>query len=270
MTTIVHALTPVYNKVQVKSLHENSLSGPDTTSWPVPIFTPTDPHAITVGHLYNWSEGWADDRGGMIAKRGSVHFDLEPVFARYTKLTGKPAPTSFTIARASLGFMYNSLGINWEVNGEVGGTPRYGSQLSRLFYTTGQAPWSPTNPNPIATVPGFHPIHQKNPATFSTSGIDYLRTEPKSPPPIGRPRIDVPLVFVTKKGGHILEVDDGSTPVDGGYRVDLTGKLPPTKQFGIVLAGSPEGEVTSDPQRSFMDFGAAVYYNFFLNVKIDF
>jgi len=270
MTTIVHALTPVYSKVQTRSLHESSLAGPDASSWPASNAHPADPNAISVGHYYNWSEGWVDDRGGMIARRGSVHFDIDPVLARYTKLTGKPAPTTFTIARASLSFMYNSLGIEWEVNGEVGGTPRYGSQLSRLFYTTGQAPWSPSNPTPIATVPGFNPIHQKNPATFSTSAIDYLRTEPKSASPIGRPHIDVPLAFVTTKGGHILKVDDGSSPVDGDYRVDLSGNLPSNRQFGIVLAGSPEGEITTDPDRSFTDFGAAVYYNFFLNVRIDF
>lgn len=270
MTTIVYALTPIYNKVQASSMHNNSTSGIDATSWPISANGDiSDPNQITIGHLYNWSEGWVDDKGGMIVHRGSVHFDFAQAFSRYTKITGKPAPSSFNIVRATLSFMYNSAGMSWSSGGEVGSIARYGSQLNRLYYTVGDAPFSPTMKGPIAVVPPFNPRAQKTPAIVKTSEIDHVPVEPKSPPPIGKPRITVPLAFVTNPGGYYYKVD-GSSPVDGSYWIDLTGKLSVRNTFGIVFAGSPEGERTTDPDRSFMDFGAATYYNFFLNVKLEF
>jgi len=270
MTTIVYALTPTYNKVQADSMHNNSTGGIDATSWPVSAATGIgDPHQITIGHLYNWSEGWVDDRGGMIVHRGSVHFDFDQAFASYTKITGKPAPSSFNIARATLSFMYNSAGMSWSSGNEVGSVARYGSQLNRLYYTIGDVPFAPSQKGPIAVVPPFNPRFQKTPAVVKTSEIDHVAVQPTAPPPIGRPRIRVPLAFVTKPGGYFYKVD-GSSPVDGSYWIDLTGKLSVRKKFGIVFAGSPDGERTTDPDRSFMDFGAATYYNFFLNVKLEF
>ena len=269
MTTIVHALTPIYNKVQSKSVHNNSTGGIDATSWPAHADSP-DPFGITIGRYINWDYGVLDDRGGIIVRRGSVHFDVAQAFAQYTKITGQPAPTSWKITRATLSFMYNSLGISWEANGEVGSIARYGSQLNQLFYTTGQQPLSPTKAGAIAVVPPFDPRHQKTPATVKTSEIDHLAIEPKVPKSTsGMPRISVPLAFVTKPGGYNYHVD-GSSPVDGSYWIDLTGKLGSAPQFGIVFAGSPAGESTKSPGMDVVDFGAAVYFNFFLNVKIEF
>lgn len=269
MTTIVHALTPIYNKVQSKSVHNNSTGGIDATSWPPHADSP-DPFGITIGRYINWDYGVLDDRGGIIVRRGGVYFDVAQAFARYTKITGQPAPTAWTITRATLTFMYNSLGISWDVNGEVGNVPRYGSQLNQLFYTSGQQPFSPSKAGPIARVPPFDPRHQKTPAIVKTSEIDYLPIEPKAPKGTsGTPRISVPLTFVTKRGGYNYRVD-GSSPVDGSYWIDLSGKLSIAPQFGIILAGSPGGESTASPGMDVVDFGAAVYYNFFLNVKIEF
>ena len=270
MTTIVHALTPVYNKVQSKSVHNNSTGGIHATSWPPHADAPSDPFGITIGRLINWDYGLLDDRGGIIVRRGSVHFDVSKAFAQYTKVTGQPAPTSWKITRATLSFMFNSLGISWDVNGEVGNVARYGSQLNQLFYTTGQQPFSPSKSAPIALVPPFDPRHQKTPATVKTSEIDHLPVEPKAPKGSpGAPRISVPLAFVTKPAGYSYRVD-GSSPVDGSYWIDLTGKLGTAPQFGIVFAGSLAGESTASPGMDVVDFGAAVYYNFFLNVKIEF
>ena len=269
MTTIVYALTPVDKNEQVKSKHENSTAGPDATSWPAPSVTVADPKAITVGRLLNWDEGFFDDRGGIIVRRAGIYFDLAQAFTRYTTLTGKPAPTSWKITRATLNFMYNSLGMSWSANGEVGSIARYGSQLNQLFYTKTQVPLAPSNPTPIALVPPFDPRNTRTPATVKTSEIDHLPIDPKSPPPIGKPRIAVPLAFVTKPGGYNYRVD-GSSPVDGSYWVDLSGKLGTSPKFGIIFAGSPAGESTADPDMDVTDFGAAVYYNFYLNVKIDF
>ena len=269
MTTIVHALTPVAKNEQLKTRSENSIYGPDTTSWPVTSFTSTDPYATTVGRAMQWDEDWADDRGGFIIRRGAVYFDVAQAFAQYTRVTGAPSPSSWKITRASISFMYNSLGMVHEANGEVGAPARYGSQLNQLFYTKTQTPFSPTNGTPIAVVPPFDPRNTRTPALIKTSEFDYLPIEPKPTPATGRPRILVPLVFVTKPGGYILKVG-GSSAVDGDYRIDLTGKLGTASKFGIVLAGSPAGESTADPGMDVVDFGAAVYYNFFLNVKIEF
>ena len=269
MTTIVQALTPVDKNEQLKTRSDNSIYGPDTTSWPVASFTSTDPYATTVGRVMQWDEDPVDDRGGYIVRRGAVYFDVAQAFARYTTATGQAAPSAWKITRASLSFMYNSLGMQHEQNGEVGAPARYGSQLNRLFYTKNQVPFSPTNPTPIAAIPPFDPRYSSVPALVKTSEFDYLPIEPKSPTTPGRPRIAVPLVFITKPGGYIFKAG-GSTAVDGDYRIDLTGKLGTAAKFGIVLAGSPAGESTPDPDTDVSDFGAAVYYNFFLNVKIEF
>ncbi len=269
MTTIVYALTPVAKNEQLKTRSENSIYGPDTTSWPVTTFTSTDPYATTVGRVMQWDEDWVDDRGGFIIRRGAVYFDVAQALTHYTKVTGAAAPASWKITRASISFMYNSLGMAHEENGEVGAPARYGSQLNRLFYTKTQIPFSPTNGTPIAVVPPFDPRNSATPALIKTSDFDYLPVEPKAPPGAGRPRISVPLAFITKPGGYIFKAG-GNAHVDGDYRIDLTGKLGTAAKFGIVLAGSPAGESTADPGVDVIDFGAAVYYNFFLNVKIEF
>jgi len=269
MTTIVHALTPVAKNEQLSTRSENSIYGPDTTSWPPPSFTSSDPYATTVGRAMQWDEDTLDDRGGFIIRRGAVYFDVAQAFAQYTRVTGQPAPGSWAITRASLSFMYNSLGMVHEQNGEVGAPARYGSQLNRLFYTTTQVPFAPTNGTPIAVVPPFDPRVTRTPKTIATSEYDYLHVQPKPTASTGKPRISVPLAFITKPGGYIFKAGGGS-PVDGDYRIDLTGKLGTVPKFGIVLAGSPAGETTADPNTDVVDFGAAVYYNFFLNVKIEF
>lgn len=269
MPTIVHALTPVAKNEQVITHSEKSVRGIDTTSWPAPTFTSADPYATTVGRVMQWDEHWADDLGGFIIRRGAVYFDIAQAFANYTRVTGAAAPTSWKITRASLAFMYNGLQMVHEANGEVGAPARYGSQLNRLFYTKTQVPFSPTNGTPIAVVPTFDPRYSAVPALIKTSEFDYLPIEPKAPVTPGRIRIPVPLAFITKPGGYIFKAG-GSTAVDGDYRIDLTGKLGSAAKFGIVLAGSPAGESTADPNMDVIDFGAAVYYNFFLNVKIEF
>jgi hypothetical protein len=269
MTTIVHALTPVAKAEQVTTRSENSIYGPDTTSWPVATFTSTDPYAATVGRAMQWDDDTFDDRGGFIIRRAAVYFDVAQAFTRYTTVTGKPAPATWKISRASLGFMYNSLGMVHEANGEVGAPSRYGSQLNRLFYTRNHDLFAPTKAAPIAVVPPFDPRNTKTPAKVATSDFDYLQVEPKAVPNPTRPRISVPLVFVTQPGGYIVTVG-GSTVVDGTYRIDLTGKIASTPKFGVVLAGSPAGESTADPNMDVVDFGAALYYNFFLNVRIEF
>jgi hypothetical protein len=269
MTTIVHALTPVAKNEQLRTRSDNSIYGPDTTSWPPASFTSTDPYATTVGRVMQWDDDTLDDRGGFIVRRGAVYFDVAQAFTQYTRVTGQPAPSAWKITRASLSFMYNSLGMSWEANGEVGSVARYGSQLNRLFYTTTQVPFSPTRAIPMAVVPPFDPRSTRTPTTVSTSKFDYLPVEPKPTAATGKPRIAVPLVFVTKPGGYILTAG-GNAAVDGDYRIDLTGKLGTVSKFGVVLAGSPAGESTADPDMDVIDFGAAVYYNFFLNVKIEF
>lgn len=269
MTTIVHALTPVAHSTQARSVHNNAMSGIDATSWPGEGAPTADPHAITIGRLLNWDEGLFDDRGGIIVRRGAVFFDINQAFDRYTRVTGLPRPATWQFSRSTLSFNFASAGIEWRANGEVGSVARYGSQLNRLFYSSTTDLFAPSKAGASATVPPFDPRNQKTPATVKTSELEHLRIEPKSPVTSGPPRISVPLVFVSKVKGYHYEVGPGSS-VDGTYRIDLTGRIGNADRFAIILAGSPAGESLADPDMDVYDFGAATYFNFFLNVKIEF
>lgn len=272
MPTIIFALKPWSSSTATQSIHENSLGGIDSTSWPVNSVSVNDPYAISVGRILNWDEGTLDDRGGIIVRRSGVGFVLDKAFEHYTKVTGNPQPTKYEVTRATLFFKYRSLGMRYKVGGAMKSTERGGSQFNRLFFSARIGPddlFEPTEPNPIATIAPFDPRYQKMPAKIATSPMDHKKIQPfyvvreGYPPPIS-----VPIGFVTNPGGYVLNVDT-TNDFDGAYAIDVTGKLN-SRRLGFVLAGAPHGESLSDPDIDVFDFGAALYYNFVLAVQIDF
>jgi hypothetical protein len=275
MPSIVFAPTPWSSSTATISRHENSFNGIDSTSWPVNSVTVSDPYAISVGRILNWNEGVFDDKGGIIARRSAVGFSVQRAFEHYSKVTGNTTPVGrkFQFTRATLCFSYRSLGMQFMVGDVRDSIQRGGSQLNRLFFSSRISPdelFEPTESAPVKTIAPFDPRRQDIPAKIQTSPIEYQKITPSYPTNPGKPpRISVPLVFLKEKGGHVVTVDNGIGS-DGHYIIDLTGKLIAQNRFGIVFAGSPAGESMADPNIDTFDFGAALYFNFSLNVQIDF
>ena len=275
MPSIVFALRPTFSTTSTISVHNNSWTGIDKTAWPPDSISVNDPHAISVGRILHWDEGTFDDQGGIIARRSAIGFQVKDAFDYYTRMTGKPGPTgnSFRISRATLSFYYYSLGLIYMVGDVQHTIKRGGSQLNRLFVTYSYNNvylFEPTEPLPIKIIAPFDPRKQAIPAKIQTSAVDHLKIDPPYAYPQGvKKKISAPLAFITKKGGHIVEVDNGAGS-DGKYWIDLTDKLASKTRFSIVFAGSPDGENMSDPNIDAFDYGAALYFGFYLNVKIDF